>query len=167
MKGVPFNAVAGYGGINKIAIEERIVTHQNGAGAAFFLHGAPHSTKDAFDGLHFMHGTAKWVIGVNAGKIQRRLLNVGALKGSHMVVYLLAGFQIAVFIHVQDDGGNFQQSVGLVIETAGFHIDHHGEVATKALGEARGMVSHGVLSYAFGEMLTYRGGHHKCFTPLG
>ena len=85
--------------------------------------------------LFLGQGLAKGVIGVDAVEGQCLGIQVGTFEGLDMAADGLAGPQMPVFVHVQDDGRNLQQGIGCCLESSRFHVDNHRKVATKALAD--------------------------------
>ncbi len=50
--------------------------------------------------------------------------------------------QVALGIHINQDGGNFQQRVSLGIEAPGFHIDNYRQKAPKPQRQAGVLIIH-------------------------
>ena len=63
--------------------------------------------------FQFCNGIAGWVIGIDAGKIQRGLFNVCAGKWLHGVKNGSLALQVAVIVIGQHDCGNFKDTVGM------------------------------------------------------
>jgi hypothetical protein len=84
------------------------------------------------------------VEGVDAGELQRRFLQIGALKGLDMKMEDLVRDEPALLIHLEGVGGYFQQGIGLGIESGGFNIDDDGVKAAKTALEGVNGVGHGI-----------------------
>ena len=51
-----------------------------------------------------------------------------------MLAESFSGYQAALLVQRQGDGGDFQQCIGAGFEAAGLHIHHHGQIAAETLG---------------------------------
>ena len=56
---------------------------------------------------------------------ERRRLKIGSCEWFDVISNRLAAMQKAFIIHFEEYGGDFEQSVGFAIESAGFHVDNH------------------------------------------
>ena len=63
----------------------------DGATAVALLHALAHPLEDLGERLLLVHGAAQGVEGIDAGELQRRLLQVGPLKGLDMKMEDLIG----------------------------------------------------------------------------
>jgi len=96
--------------------------------------------------LVLIHRFAEGMIGVDTGKIQCRLLEIGAFKGLYLKTDGAMNTQLAIVIHSYNGGGDFQDGVCSCDETAGFYIYDNWQKATETIanlvvaGEFQGAV---------------------------
>jgi uncharacterized protein YbaP (TraB family) len=76
---------------------------------------------------------------VDTGKGERRGIEIGAREGLHMPGESLPTFQLSTIVHVQGNGGNLQQGIGLGVESGSFDIDGDRQKTAKTLGDGRGL----------------------------
>lgn len=143
VKGVTFVCRSFNRRIDETEIEEGIVPDQDGAFAATGLDRGPDWPKYVVECRFFRQRFAKGVIGVYPVKSEGLGIQIGSLEWLYMAADGLCRLQVALVIHPQYDSGDFQQCVGLGLESGRFNIDDHRQVATKALAD------HGVVRFVF------------------
>ena len=121
------------GRLQKACIEMGVVPDQHRADAALVFHCLTHNAKQVLERFVFADRLAKRMPGVDAGEVQRRLLDVGTLEGRHVVAVGLVHHQFAGPVHAHQGAGDLQYRIGGSIEAPGFHIDNHGQVPAEAL----------------------------------
>jgi len=72
---------------------------------------------------------------VDTGKGERCRIEIGTREGLDVTGEGLLAFQMTRFVHVQGDGGDLQQGIGLGIESRRFHVDGDGQETAKTLGD--------------------------------
>ena len=142
MEGVAFDIGAFGCRVQKALIKKAVMPHQHRASAAMLFDCLAHRFEHAFQGRFLGHGTPQRVVRVDAGEIQCRLFDIGPRERVHMKLDASGGAQIALGIHINQDGGNFQQRVGLGIEAPGFHINHYRQKAPKPQRQAGVLIIH-------------------------
>ena len=78
----------------------------------------------------------------NAGEFQRGFFHDEAGEGHHAVEVRAFADQVAVFIEAEQHGGDFEDGIGLRVETAALHVNNHRQETAKAAchdGTARGL----------------------------
>ena len=138
-KGMQLNAV----------VEMRVVTDQNGAGAIVGLDGFSDGGENFTQRGILFHGDPQWMIQIDASDFQGLGIYVGTFKGSDVGIHGFSWYQDAVIIHVYDHRRNFKQCIGLIIETAGFDINHDGQKSSESVFDG----GHGVLKKQKGSIV--------------
>ena len=81
---------------------------------------------------------------VDTCKGKRRWIEMGAREGLDVTGKGLLAFQTPRVVHDQGYGGDFQQGIGLWIESCCFHVDDDREVTAKTLSDREsGLRAHG------------------------
>src|SRR3546814_1354322 len=70
----------------------------------------------------------------DAGDFERLGVYLGAWRRFQVRAGDLARYQVAGFVDLDRDRRDLQQRMAVPVEAAGFHVDHHGEVAAEAFG---------------------------------
>src|SRR3546814_1844417 len=70
----------------------------------------------------------------DAGDFERLGVDLGAWSRFQVRAGDLAGYQLAGFVDFDRNRRDLQQRMAVPVEAAGFHVDHHGEVAAEAFG---------------------------------
>ena len=146
MKRVALDVGALAGGVEKALVEEAVVPDQHRPVAAVRFDRLAHRLEHALEGGQLAHRAAQRVVGVDAGEIQRRLLDIGAGKGVDVEVHTGRRAQVAAGVHVQQYRGDFQQGVVAGVEAPGFNVHHHRQEAAEAQGQGRVLISHALSS---------------------
>lgn len=126
----PFN-----GSIYEACIEMGIVANQYGAAAMLILHFLAYYLEQFGESIVLVHRLAKGVVRVDAGEVERCLLDVGTLEGLYQKVIGAVNFELAVFVHAYDGAGNFEYCIGAGVEPACFYIHNNGQKAAKAIAD--------------------------------
>ncbi len=132
------------GGHHEAVIEGGVVGHYDGAAAILLLHPLANALEDLGQRLFLADGATQGIEGVDAGEVERRLFQVGALERFDMKMEDLIGHEPALLVHLEGMGSDLQQSVGSGIEPGGFNIDDDGVKATKTALEGVNCVGHGI-----------------------
>ena len=82
----------------------------------------------------FGNGHSKRMIGVDAGKFQRRGFNILTGEGLYVEEQALAGNQVTLVVHPGYYDRTFQQRIRFMIEAARFQVEYYGEIAAKTMG---------------------------------
>ncbi len=107
------------------------------AAAAVAFHRTADRGENGLQGLALRLCAAERVPGVDAIEFQRFGVQVGPLEWLHVTVRQLPGLEAPSVVHLDDHRGDLQQGVASGIETGGFHVHHHRQVAPEALVDGR------------------------------
>ena len=91
MERVAFSIGALCGRHNKSLIKSGIMRHNNRTLAVRLFLRTSHHFKHLTDGNIFTHGATQWVININAVKLNRFLVDIGAFKRLNMKMAFLIG----------------------------------------------------------------------------
>lgn len=133
VKRVAFNVASLNCGIHETCIKVGIMTNQHCAAAILIFHFLAYYLEQFGEGFVLIHRLAKGVVGINAGEVERRLLDVGALEGLYQKVVGTMNFELTVFVHAYDGAGNFEHCIGAGVEPACFYIHNNRQEAAKAI----------------------------------
>ncbi len=145
-------------GIEKAKVETAVVPDQDRPLAAIGLERLTDTTEDLAQRLLFTHSHAQRVIQLDAGEIQRRLLDIGPGERFDTEEIGVLRKQQTLLVHADGDRGNFQQGIGGRIEATGLDIHHHRQVATETTGHRRFEAAAVRLQFVFVvlQILTHR-----------
>ena len=110
------------------------MANQYGPVAAAVFDGAAYRFKYMLQCIMFGLGHAKRVIGVNTGKLQGFLVEVGSREGLDVAGNGFLAADGAGIVYFQCDGGDFQQGVAFGVEACCFYINNDRQEAPKAAG---------------------------------
>lgn len=86
VKRIAFDAASLDCSINKAGIEVGIMANQDGAAAILIFHFFAYYFEQFGESFVLVYRLAKGVVGVNAGEVERSLLDVGTLEGLYQKV---------------------------------------------------------------------------------
>lgn len=141
MKRIALHSRSLRGGIDERQIEPRVVTDQNGAAAVAVSHRLSDRLKNFLQNFVFRQGVTKRMVRVDTGKGKRCRIEIGAREGLDVTSEGLMPFQAARLVHAQGDGGDFQQGIGLRVESRRLHVYRDGQETAKTLGHGEGIMS--------------------------
>lgn len=124
MKGIAFYLAALGRSIDESSIKMRIVPDQHGAIAVGVFNFFADYLEQLGERFVFIHCFAKRVVGVYAGKVESRLLDIGSLERSDIKIVGAVGIELPIFIHAHDGDGHFQQGIGTRVKAARLDIDN-------------------------------------------
>ena len=107
------------------------MSDQDRAAAAVFFQGPAYLTKDALQGVLFGYRRAQRVIGINAVDLQGFWVDMGTFKRLDMKSKRFTAADDACVCHIDEDRGDFKQSVSRGAESAGLNVDDNRQEATK------------------------------------
>src|SRR5690554_3456466 len=125
MERVAFQIMTRHRGIDEAMIEVRVMGNQNGALTAIRLHGTANDLEQIIEHVLLRPGNTQRMPRIDAGELKRSFLNIRSFKRNHPVKAGLLDAQLALFVHAENNGGYFQNSVGASVEAATFNIDHY------------------------------------------
>ncbi|MNN42760.1 hypothetical protein D3C81_1569620 [compost metagenome] len=137
MERVALDAGAGDRGIQEAEVEAAVVADQHRALAAAALQRLAHALEDLAERLLLAHRHAQRVAELDAGEVQRRLFDVGALERLDAEERGVLGIEQAVVVHGDGGRGDLQQGVGGAVEAAGLDVHHHRQEAAEAARHRR------------------------------
>src|SRR5262245_58966278 len=106
MKRIALDAAAGDGRVEKREIEARVVTDEDRALAVACAQRGTHLAEDALERIAFRQRRPQRMMWIDAGDLQRRRVEASARKGLYVMPHRRAAAQLAVGMHVDDDGGD-------------------------------------------------------------
>ena len=139
MKRVSFDTATLHSRVDEARVKVCVVAYQDGAVAALVANFLADGTEHFAQGLGFVHGLAKRVMGVDAGKIQRRLFNVCAFEWVHIEAEGAVYRQVPVVIHAHQGGRNLQDRVRRGDKSAGLDINDDRKKSPEPVCNALGM----------------------------